>query len=550
MRRCKNLISSEVCEYFVFGIDETPWWFKQTKYINPGTFFVSDTKGMIHEFGDYDKFSERCEIIHHITENECIESHPATEVDGMPYVDSGGVPSQYCDTSKFVAIGPMDGDVPVNDGGESPPPANTGICRFKASGTEYEYFIVGSGEEPYWFKSVNRERIEEFEDYADIPLYAINIERIYLYEKDQFFGSYDIVSENGVGSPPATEDILEKGREHVEAFNNRMEELKYTGICQDKESKGYYSYKVDGTSFCVYMKKECYFTREFFHKIFYVVKEPDIISPPNDVDTSFVGDTLEHVGRKCRLNDRVETYDYFIYGRDEIPVWFDFSKLREYDKVFLENSKYGIYVVNKFINDQRPYVILNRLDFNKLYIDYAPAEDGSIESNNGSACTVGGCVDKSAAAKKVNKGEGPRFCRCKSNHSNVREYFIYGVDKVPKWFNEWSKIKGFHKYIIKNSPCENFYISEDVFNQNLEVCGPNGEVAVLDEDSVAAGTKVHTDNWQKGLDEYVKKSDVSDIDRAELWFNNLPLEVFKYIMLRDLNIDEMLRIYKKEISNL
>ncbi len=55
---------------------------------------------------------------------------------------------------------------------------------------------------------------------------------------------------------------------------------------------------------------------------------------------------------------------------------------------------------------------------------------------------------------------------------------------------------------------------------------------------------------KKGLDEYVKKSDVSDIDRAEQWFNNLPLEVFKYIMLRDLNIDEMLRIYKKEISNL
>ena len=89
-----------MCDYFVFGIDETPWWFKQTKYIIPGTFFVSDTKGMTHEFVDYDKFSERYEIIHHITENECIESHPATSVAGMPYVDSGGVPSQYCDVNK------------------------------------------------------------------------------------------------------------------------------------------------------------------------------------------------------------------------------------------------------------------------------------------------------------------------------------------------------------------------------------------------------------------------------------------------------------------
>ena len=187
-----------------------------------------------------------------------------------------------------------------------------------------------------------------------------------------------------------------------------------------------------------------------------------------DVDDSFVGDTLDHVGKKCLTNDGLHTYNYFIYGEDKTPDWFDISKVSHFDKMIIEE---GVYIVNSFFNDNHPYAILHKVHFESWYV---PLTDAHAE---------------------------------------------YG-----------SREKIEDTYTVKRPVDSGAYLSA--------------------EDVDAAGTKVHTDNWQKGLDEYVKKSDVSDIDRAEQWFNNLHPEVFKYIMLRDLNIDEMLRIYKKEISNL
>jgi len=291
--------------------------------------------------------------------------------------------------------------------------------------------------------------------------------------REQYDVTYSNMGIGSVESPHPTEDLLEKGREHVEAFNNRIDELKYTGICQDKESKSYYGYKVDGSSFCVYREKECYFTREFFHTIFYVIKEPNVESPPtSDVDASFVGDTLEHVVRKCRpkYGHDGKMFDLFIYGQDKSPKWFDYKSLNEKQKDLLRRKGIG-YVVNELYKKDKVFIFTH-----KTFMQYmeeidmnAHAEYGSIERND----------------------DG---------------------------------------YTVKRPVDSGAYLSA--------------------EDVDAAGTKVHTDNWQKGLDEYAKKSDVSDIDRAEQWFNNLHPEVFKYIVLRDLNIDEMVRIYKKEISNL
>jgi hypothetical protein len=338
-------------------------------------------------------------------------------------------------------------------------------CKNLVSGEVCDFFVYDVDVIPDWFVGYG---VIGFGYYVNDNCGGIRM----FNTSDRFAFFYEDVSElkdistyTSVDSPPPTEDLLEKGREHVEAFNNRMDELKYTGICQDKESKGYYIYKVDGSSFCVYREKECYFTREFFHTIFYVVKEPD-------VDASFVGDTLEYIVRKCRpkYGHDGKMFDLFIYGQDKSPKWFDYKSLNEKQKDLLRRKGIG-YVVNELYKKDKVFIFTH-----KTFMQYmeeidmnAHAEYGSIERND----------------------DG---------------------------------------YTVKRPVDSGAYLSA--------------------EDVDAAGTKVHTDNWQKGLDEYAKKSDVSDIDRAEQWFNNLHPEVFKYIVLRDLNIDEMVRIYKKEISNL
>lgn len=76
--------------------------------------------------------------------------------------------------------------------------------------------------------------------------------------------------------------------------------------------------------------------------------------------------------------------------------------------------------------------------------------------------------------------EGPRFCRCKINPSHVREYFIYRVDAFPRWFMEWSKLNENVCCVIRHSPCENFYISEELFREDLEDCMSDGTVSMLE----------------------------------------------------------------------
>jgi len=474
-------------------------------------------------------------------------------------------------------------------------------CRNLVSGEVCDFFVYDVDVIPDWFVGYG---VIGFGYYVNDNCGGIRM----FNTSDRFASFYEDVSElkdistyTSVDSPPPTEDILEKGREHVEAFNNRMDELKYTGICQDKESRGYYIYKVDGSSFCVYREKECYFTREFFHEIFYVIKEPN-------VDASFVGDTLEHVGRKCKDLKTECVHNFFVHWQDNIPEWFDVSKVTNSVKKWLLNSIDPLYIVDH-ISDMDDCLVMYKEDFDKSYKElFSKVEYISIERKEGATCPVGGCVDKSAAA---------RFCRCRNDHSVVHEYFIYGTDVTPKWFKKIyiGCIGGYnfvtHNYILRRkSDGKISIITNEDFNKNLEVvdklvltdmygkknenyigkiseeemesvsvnylCTDDGYTVKIDaakyatdrminsvtndtskrpekivvNDGVAAGTKVHTDNWQEGLDEYVKKSDVSDIDRAEQWFNNLHPEVFKYIVLRDLNIDEMVRIYKKEISNL
>lgn len=67
MRRCKNLVSGEICEYFIMGIDEKPEWYGN-KYgwfeDSSGDVVVnSNLEDTIFKFGNDKTFSEKYEIV-------------------------------------------------------------------------------------------------------------------------------------------------------------------------------------------------------------------------------------------------------------------------------------------------------------------------------------------------------------------------------------------------------------------------------------------------------------------------------------------------------
>ncbi len=648
MRKCKNKISGEVCEYFVFGVDVIPDWCSKDSLVSYG-YYINDNCGDLRVFyttSEFNSFYEDVSELEDISTYTGVESHPANEVDGMPYVDSGGVPSQYCDvnrcgecTSKKLPDDTVfeyiiyninskwypdwfpnklkdhfiehfnlkDGDLFVNPKGMmrysnnftenrfnelfeitkpyvpylydvcddtvcihvSQPPANTGICKSKSSGTEYEYFIVGSGEEPYWFKSVNRERIEEFEDYADIPLYAINIERIYLYEKDQFFGSYDIVSENGVGSPPAAPSLhnsLEGPRFCRLIDSNILHEYFVLGLDTVPEwSKDEKKIRLDryvkGTNIVRSNEKNNFDFPFFMNDIVCIGNEEfdNCFKVVTDVDASFVSDTFDHVGKKCITSDGLHTYNYFIYGEDKTPDWFDIYRVSHIERMFIDS---GRYIVNSFFNDNHPYAILHKIHFDMWYVPLtdAHAEYGSIiREKTEDTYTVKRPID-SGAYLSAEDVAAARFCRCRNDHSVVHEYFVYGTDVTPEWFKGTDFSKG--TYIVKRGDNGSvFVMDQHDFIKNLEVvdklvltdmygkknenyigkvseeemesvsvnylCTDDGytvkidaaakyatdrminsiandaskrpEKMVVNDGVVAAGTKVHTDNWQERI---------------------------------------------------
>ena len=185
MRKCKNLVSGEVCDYFVYCdmLTNIPSWYKKIgSNLKTGNHLVRDKYELIYVFDDYEKFSEQYEIVHPITEGECVES------------------------------------------------------------------------------------------------------------------------------PPATEDILEKGRGHVEAFNNRMDELNGLGICKNKRTGTLHTFKlydkpVDGITVISDDGEFDYFTR-YFNQMFDVVKSPGVESPP-------AHNSLEGP-RFCRLIDSNLLHEYFV----------------------------------------------------------------------------------------------------------------------------------------------------------------------------------------------------------------------------------------------
>ena len=67
MRRCKNLVSGEICEYFIMGIDEEPEWYgNSSKWFNHdgGSILVnSKLEETIFKFSHDKTFSEKYEIL-------------------------------------------------------------------------------------------------------------------------------------------------------------------------------------------------------------------------------------------------------------------------------------------------------------------------------------------------------------------------------------------------------------------------------------------------------------------------------------------------------
>jgi hypothetical protein len=375
MGKCMNLVSGEVCEYFVFGFGEKPAWFKHDRYIEEKSYVVRDTKGVIHVFENYTKYGEMYKMV----PSDTVESVDLLEkgkehveafndrMDKLNSMDSLNVDASFVSNS-------IDHVVKK--------------CKSKETGIVYDCFIVGSGDEPDWFKRVDSKRIEQFKDYADLPLYAINNEKIYLYENDKFFDWYDIVC-------PAS------------------------------------------------------------------------------------------------------------------------------------------------------------------------AEYGSMEKNEGVTCPVGGCGNKSAAA---------RFCRCRNDHSVIHEYFIYGIDAPPSWFDDTVYSK--NTCVVRRGDSGSvFVMSKEDFIKNIEDCQIDGTVAVLDEpisetDKTNVTKDENTYNWlkvvnSKGVNISVvddpKKlvindgtktaTDISDIDSAKLWFHGLPADVCKYLVLRHISISgtvDMVDLYHSQ----
>ena len=484
MRRCRNLVSGEVCDYFVVGYDEVPFWYcTDGVLVKTCNYIVRDGRGCISLYENIDLFEGSFE---RILENDVV----------------------------------------------SPPPVDTdedSDCGHPIRRREY----YGENFFKCWecFKIIGQEAVVE--------------------------------------SPPPTEDILEKGREHVEAFNNRMDELNGLGICKNKRTGTLHTFKlydkpVDGITVISDDGEFDYFTMDF-NQMFDVVKFPGVESPASNVDASFIGDTLDHpIGRKCISKETRNVYDCFIVGSDAEPEWFnriDRTRIQEIE-LYAEGPVYAINTERILLYEEVPFFHSYDLiaDANAEYGSMNKDEKDAVLTHGVYACPVGGYGEKSAAA---------RFCRCRNDHSVVHEYFVYGIDANPRWFNGTAFSKG--TYVVKRGDNGSVFIMMDQhdFIRNLEVvdklvltdkdgkktenyigkvseeemesvsvnylCTDDGytvkidaakyatdriidsitndaterpeKMVVNDGDSVAAGTKVHTDHWgeeEEDLSQYIE----------------------------------------------
>ena len=463
-----------------------------------------------------------------------------------------------------------------------------GKCRSKETGNVYNYFIVDSGKEPDWFNHVDEEILLEVKNGYEGKIYATHSRRIILHQEDLFFGLFDIVDDNIDSIIPADEGIFEDesivvNKCPVEGYAaNDTEKVNLViaaRFCKLKSGPkfiheyfifGYdavpdwfkevypqWQYNNNGVvnfpyvvwlvedvhnKKVLFLKKddfEKYFEVVFIHQVGYKVKEAmeENGGPIDVVDAAKELKINDAPFGTCRRKDENNLLDYVVYreGYDIYPDWFDLVR---------EDGR-NIFDGDYFVYDrEKNKVYVNRQDdFSKNYViskDYAYVSIKFLEK-----------MAKDPANWKEEEvkslvSEG-RICYKKGNDFYFN-FFVYGVDNYPSWYDD--------KNIYHERLKEGDWVVRDFSDNKYDFDIYLAENHAKDIFEEIEDVEFYDNSVIVDRDKYNEIKEQIDLLKllpdANQWFKKLAPEVFRYLVIRDMNSNDgmvnMLKLYKLETN--
>ena len=513
VRKCRDRVNGEICDYFVYGKNETPAWYNQDRPVHDGTYVIKDNSGNIHYFKLDISLIEKFEFI-----------------DEQPFADDESV-------------------------GYIVPPSSGKRCIHRGTGIECDYFVWDIDAVPGWCDIVGG------------------------------VGDYVVCDPEGM--------ILCYSYEN---FNNNYKELDFELVegwerCVRYMDGRVFSYCVDGSSFIdriivrIGKGHDMVIDRNFFYMCFSVrgnfgepIKEGVDYSVGvfGKDDGSVLGSSNEEVlvesPRYCvNKKDPSTVYTYFIYGKDKTPDWYKRLKKETSQKVL---SDFNLSEVEKC----NPYIVAEGNSFEEIWFcpegegfdtkysncdvngvldepsEYVSGSDGEVAvlDEDVAAGTkvhtdnwqkgLDEYVEKEEAKSSVNEG---RICWRKSD-TFIFNFFVYGVDNYPSWYNDENT---FHQYLKEGDWVVRDF-SRNRYDFYFYSC-PNMVAGVFEE---IEDVEFYDNSVIVDRDQYNEIKEQMELRKmlpdANQWFKKLAPEVFRYLVIRDMNRNDgtvdMLKLYKSE----